>query len=109
MSVLRGTFRLSLMAALLVAAYFSITAHVAAQNDAWQDWKIWNTLRCGERFLGRDMSAYTNEYGLIDIGKAGCSSDRFLATFDQIRTARASADPGDRYGEVFWPTAWGAF
>jgi hypothetical protein len=46
-SVLRGTFRLSLVVALLVAAYFGITAHVAAQNDVWEDWKIWNTLRCG--------------------------------------------------------------
>jgi hypothetical protein len=55
------------------------------------------------------MSAYTNEYGLIDIGKAGCSSDRFLATFDEIRTARASAEPsGDRYSQVFWPKLWGA-
>ena len=109
MNVLRGTFRLSIVVALVVAAYYGISAHVAAQNDAWEDWKIWNTLRCGERFLGRDMSAYTNEAGLIDIGKAGCSNDRFLATFDEIRTALASAEPsGDRYSQVFWPKLYDA-
>jgi hypothetical protein len=109
MNVLRGTFRLSIVVALLVAAYFGITAHVAAQNAASESWKLWFTLRCGERFLGQDMSAYTNASGLIDIGKAGCSNDRFLATFDEIREALASAEPsGDRYGEVFWPKLYGA-
>ena len=109
MSVLRGTFRLSLVVALLVAAYFGITAHVAAHDAASEEWKLWFTLRCGERFLGQDMRDYTNAAGLIDIGKAGCSNDRFLATFDEIRTALASADPsGDRYSQVFWPKLYGA-
>ena len=103
MSVLRGTFRLSVVLALLAAAYYGITAHVAAVDADRENWKHWSTLRCGERFLGQDMSAYTNQYGLIDIGRAGCSNDRFLATFDEIRTALASDPPRDRYSEVFWP------
>ena len=50
MSVLRGTFRLSLVVALLVAAYFGIMAHVTAQDDYSKERKLWFTLRCGEPF-----------------------------------------------------------
>ena len=60
MSVLRGTFRLSVVVALLVAAYYGITAHVAAHDADREEWKFWNTLRCGERFLGQDMSSYAS-------------------------------------------------
>jgi hypothetical protein len=40
---------------------------------AAENWKLWGTLRCDERFLDRDMSEYTKGAGLIDIGRAGCS------------------------------------
>jgi hypothetical protein len=106
MKVLRGTFRLSVVIAILVAVYYGIEAHVAAQNSSYEDWKMWNTLRCGERFLGQDMSSYTSPVRseVIDIGKAGCSSSTFWATRDEIRMALAQTDPSDsRYAEVFWP------
>jgi hypothetical protein len=108
---MRGTFRLSLVVALLVAAYFGITAHVAAQNDAWEDLQFWNTLRCGERFLGQDMSSYVSPVRpeVFDIGKAGCSYRTFWATFDEIREALASDHPrADRYSQVFWPKLYDA-
>ena len=109
MSVLRGTFRLSVVVALLVAAYYGITAHVAANDADRRTREIWSTLRCGKRFLDRDMSAYTNQYGLIDIGRAGCSHDSFFATFDEIRTALTSTEPsGARYSQVFWPKLYDA-
>jgi hypothetical protein len=73
-----------------------------------QDWEIWQTLRCGQKFLNKDMSEYTNQYGLIDIGTAGCSQSRFLATFDEIRNALASDHPRDRYSQVFWPKLYDA-
>jgi hypothetical protein len=103
MKVARGTFRLSIVIALLVAAYYAFAAHVAAVKSDAEDMKIWTTLRCGERFLSKDMSHYTKD-GLIDIGRAGCSSSSFLATFDEIRMMVARTDPpASRYGEVFWP------
>ena len=34
--IIRGTFRLSIVIALLAAAYFGISAHVEANNDAWE-------------------------------------------------------------------------
>jgi hypothetical protein len=39
------------------------------------------------------MAAYTNEYGNIDIGKAGCSDQRFLARFEEIEAALLKSDP----------------
>ena len=111
MNVLRGTFRLSIVVALVVAAYFGITAHVAATDADREEWKLWGTLRCGERFLGRDMSSYVSPVRpeVFDIGKAGCSSSTFWATFDEIRTALASDHPPrDRYSQVFWPKLYDA-
>jgi hypothetical protein len=112
MNVLRGTFRLSIVVALVVAACYGISAHIAAHDAAWEDRKHWSTLRCGERFLGQDMSKYTSPYRpeVIDIGKAGCSNSSYWATFDEIRMALASADPPrDRYSQVFWPKLYDAF
>ena len=62
MNVLRGTFRLSIVVALLVAAYFGITAHVAAKMllgelETLVHAALWRAL------LGQDMSAYTNASG----------------------------------------------
>jgi len=109
MKVLRGTFRLSIVIALLVAVYYGIAAHLAAQDASYEDWKIWKTLRCGERFLDKDMSSYTNDGRVFDIGRAGCSNTGFLATFDEIRKAITQTDPSDsRYAEVFWPKLNGA-
>jgi hypothetical protein len=111
MRVLRGTFRLSVLVALMVAAYYGITAHVAAHNADREDRKHWSTLRCGERFLGQDMSKYTSPYReeVIDIGKAGCSNSSFWATFDEIHMAIAQPDPPeDRYNQVFWPELYNA-
>ena len=46
---------------------------------------------------------------VIDIGRAGCSESSFLATFDEIRAALATADPSEnRYKEVFWPKLYSA-
>ena len=111
MKVIRGTFRLSVVLALLVAAYYGISGYVAALDADRETWRIWTTLRCGERFLGQDMSSNTNEAGLIDIGRAGCSDGRFLATVEEIRMAAARSEPPAerlRFGEVFRYNTYGA-
>jgi hypothetical protein len=106
MNIARGTFRLSIVIALLVAAYFGISGYMAALNSEQENRKHWMTLRCGERFLGRDMSSYSSpdRPEVIDIGRAGCSDTRFLATFAEIREALAHAEPPEwwrGFGEVF--------
>ena len=88
----------------MVAAYYGISGYVAGMDAERENWRIWTTLRCGARFLGQDMSSYTNEAGLIDIGRAGCSDGRFLAKFDEIREAAARPTPPEEwrgFGEVF--------
>jgi hypothetical protein len=102
MNFVRGTFRLSILAAFLTAVYAAIASHLSGLDAAEKSWRIWSTLRCGEQFLNRDMTAFTNEFGLIDIGKAGCSESRFLATVDEIRTAvRTTDDASQAYTRVF--------
>jgi hypothetical protein len=43
--------------------------------------------------LGKDMTAFTNQYGNIDIGRAGCSTASFIANFDEIREALNAPAP----------------
>jgi hypothetical protein len=104
MKIFRGTLRLSVVIALTIAIYYAFTGYKAATDADQESWRIWRTLRCGERFLDRDMSSYTSPYRpeVIDIGRAGCSNSSFWATFDEIRDAAARSEPeGLRFGEVF--------
>ena len=100
MRVLRGTLRLSVVIAILALGYGVIAAHMAAHEDAAKGRRLWSVLTCAKRFLDRDMAPFTNEYGNIDIGKAGCASEQFLATKYEIRDALTQTDP---YDERYWP------
>jgi hypothetical protein len=107
MKVIRGTFRLSVMIALLVGAYCVISGYVAALDADRETWRIWRTLRCGERFLGQDMTRYASPVrsDVIDIGRAGCSNSTFWASYDEIRAAVARSEPPPedlRFSVVFW-------
>jgi hypothetical protein len=104
MNIIRGTFRLSIVAALLVAVYYGITGYMSVTEREQANWKLWTTLRCGERFLGQDMSKYVSPVRpeVFDIGGAGCSNKQFWATFDEIREAVAQSEPpafGGGFGE----------
>jgi hypothetical protein len=104
--VISGTFRLSVVIAVVVAAYYCISGYLAALEAEQANRKLWSTLQCGERFLGQDMSKFASPARpeVIDIGKAGCSNSNFFATFDEIREAVARRDPPAEwrgFGEVF--------
>jgi hypothetical protein len=106
MKIIRGTLRLSVVIALLVAAYYGISGYFAALDVEKANRKLWSTLQCGERFLGQDMTRFASPSRpeVIDIGKAGCSNSSFFATFDEIREAVARPDPpaeGRGFGDVF--------
>jgi hypothetical protein len=112
-NIARGTFRLSIVIALLVAAYFGVTGYMTVMDAEQKNWRLWTTLRCGERFLDQDMSAYRSPVRpeVFDIGTAGCSNGRFWATFEEIREAVARPDPsvyGRGFGEVFRYEMYGA-
>src|SRR5262245_7640380 len=95
MNILRGTFRLYIVIALLVAAYYGLTGYMVARKSDQENRQLWTTLRCGERFLDRDMSAYRSPVRpeVFDIGKAGCSTSTSWATFQEIREAAAQSEP----------------
>lgn len=103
MNILRGTFRLSLVAAMITfsgaAIYDYFDKSNAAQKQYAEDYRMWTTLRCGRAFIGKDMREYTNQYGNIDIGKAGCANKQFFATFEEIKNAMAEESPSQR--EIF--------
>lgn len=113
MNIVRGILRISIVTAVLVAIGGAVASHfdvLKEQGRLTKDWqedtRLWKALRCGGQFLGKDMTAYTNEFGLMDIGRAGCSDNRFLATFDEIRKALnepAQAKPERSYWEIYFP------
>jgi hypothetical protein len=99
--IIRGSFRLSLVAAVGVLVFVAIGAVISAKKAADSAHENWTTLRCGKAFIGRDMTSYTNQYGNIDIGRAGCSYKQFLARFEEINEALAQPDPSsDEYSSV---------
>lgn len=113
MNIVRGMLRISIVAAVLVAIGGAVASHfdvLKEQGRLTKDWqedtRLWKALRCGGQFIGKDMTAYTNEFGLIDIGRAGCSDRRFLTTFDEIRKAMnepAPTMPESSYWEIYFP------
>jgi hypothetical protein len=55
MSVLRGTFRLSVVVALVALLCSVVYAHFTALDAEQQAAESWRTLHCGQMFLNRDM------------------------------------------------------
>ncbi|MDO9381553.1 MAG: hypothetical protein Q7T86_01695 [Hyphomicrobiaceae bacterium] len=93
MNILKGTFRLSLLVGLAALGYFVWDALETANASAQKDVEMWSTLRCGERLLSVDTKPYENDYGLIDLGKAGCSGRQFLAHRHEIQAAIKQDSP----------------
>ena len=102
MNVLRGTFRLSLLLTAVAGGYVIWTSLQQVSESGSREREMWRVLRCSEKFLGRDMSRFTNPYGLIDVGKAGCASTQFLATFDEIKDASMQPEPSTFDSKAFW-------
>src|SRR5262245_66237093 len=102
MSVLRGTFRLSILLTAIAAGCATWMSFREVSESTSIEHEAWRVLRCSEKFLGRDMSRFTNPYGLIDVGKAGCASTQFLATFDEIKDASLQPEPSSFDSKAFW-------
>ena len=102
MNVLRGTFRLSILLTAVAAGYATWMSYQQVSESSSREHETWRVLRCSEKFLTRDMSRFTDPYGLIDVGKAGCASTQFLATFDEIREASLQPEPSAFDSKAFW-------
>jgi hypothetical protein len=102
MNVLRGTFRLSILLTAIAVGYVTWISFQQVSESRSRDREMWRVLRCSEKFLGRDMSRFTNPYGLIDVGKAGCAPTQFLASIDEIENASLQPEPSTFNSKAFW-------
>jgi hypothetical protein len=87
MSLFRGTFRLSLIAASLFASYaaFENYQHYTAQISDREN--TVSALKCGAKFDPTKLESVKNEFGLFDIGKLGCADKQFWASQIEMQHA----------------------
>ena len=87
MNILQGTFRLSIVVAIVAAAY-----------TAWSDYKLhmdqqlshleWiSKLRCGAKTAPELLEQHKNVYGIYDLGKVGCADRQYLASSEEMKNA----------------------
>jgi hypothetical protein len=92
MNILKGTFRLSIVAAFAAASF-----------TAWQDFKrhdderqtslrMQQILRCGAKLPSTIIQQNMNQYGNVDIGKLGCSDQEFLANESEMKAAWSGSE-----------------
>jgi hypothetical protein len=86
--VLRGTFRLSIVVALAVAAYNSFDAWQSIAKHRADDRRMLATLECGSRVPEQRLKQALTEGGLIDLSKVGCADKQFIASFDELARTR---------------------
>jgi hypothetical protein len=92
MRILRGTFRLSVVVAVLVAAYSAfITYQKSADYRAQQLREYFDVkfaYQCAARQTDENLRPFVNDYGLIDLIKAGCTEQKMVASFDELKQWR---------------------
>jgi hypothetical protein len=87
-NILKGTFRLSIVVAVLAAAYgfYEQLSAFAKSREANREMLL--TLKCGAKLSEATLKSAVNQYGNIDLGKVGCSIRHFFASFDEIEQTR---------------------
>ena len=86
--IMRGVFRVSIVAALLSGAYIAYQEWIATAETYRDHQNMLRTLECGARKAQESLKASLNERGLIDLTKVGCATERFFASFEELRRAR---------------------
>ena len=86
--VLRGTFRLSVVVALVTTAYHGYGRYSASIENQNNNRSLVTTLECGARLPDETLRTALIELGMIDLSKVGCASQPFRASFDEIAKAR---------------------
>ncbi len=102
MNILKGTFRLSIVATIIAGgwnAYSRYEQHIAAYVKQSE---LVRTLKCGARVDAERLKSTVNQFGLYDLSKVGCSFDRFLANDKELAEA-ASGTMDDMANNVYPP------
>jgi hypothetical protein len=87
-SIMRGTFRLSIVVAVLAAGYGFYTQWSAYSEARDRNLQMVLTLECGSKVSPEALQTSVNQYGLFDLGKVGCANRQFWASSDELLKAR---------------------
>jgi hypothetical protein len=105
MNILKGTFRLSIVDAIMAAFWSAHARH--KESMEWLEWQVgWvNTVKCGARVGEAELRSSKNEHGLYDLSKVGCSPERFLTSnLELTQVANGTIDYGKHtWGNDIWP------
>jgi hypothetical protein len=99
--ILTGTFRLSIVAAVLAGLYA-----LYVKLDAWGKENDGNlrmlvALECGAQLPEARLKTAVNAYGNIDLGRLGCADRSFIASFDEIERTKSGAMKRELTGKEF--------
>jgi hypothetical protein len=81
-------FRLSIVAAVVVAAIQFPKAYTKMVEMDRGDRKIQTALECAAKVSDERLRQHVSQYGFFEIDKVGCASHQFLASSDEIEKAR---------------------
>jgi hypothetical protein len=95
MNVLRGTFRLSILAAVVTLLVAMWLAWAEANDEAYKTYDLWKTLKCGHETLKGNYDPHKDAAGMIDLGKVGCAQRKFLSWPLEIEDAAKEKNPLD--------------
>ena len=87
--VIRGTFRISIVVAVLAAAYTAyqdLQANKIAERELFN---MWAAYECAAQLSEEELKPSLNEDGLFDLRKVGCTTERFLASSEELSQAGA--------------------
>jgi hypothetical protein len=95
MSLFRGTLRLSLVVALLVAVWVMIENYQSYSEQLAGRENIMWSLRCGAKLNKVLLESVKSEFGTYDIGKLGCADKQFWASDEEMQQAWSGDEAKD--------------
>ena len=86
--IIRGTFRISVVAAALAAAYSAYMTWDKYSAAVERHLELVSTIRCGSHIEEATLKPFENELGLIDLSKTGCSDRQFFTSYKELHAVR---------------------
>lgn len=89
MNIMRGTFRIAIVVALLTAGAIAYQQWVRIGDEQFRQSQLMDGYECGARKLEQIEAEYTSPtLGNIDLSKYGCASRPFWASLEELRSIR---------------------
>lgn len=87
MNNLQGTFRLSIVVAIVAGAYTAWSDYRLRTDQQLSNLEWISTLRCGAKTAPELLEQHKNVYGNYDLGKVGCADRQYLASSEEMKNA----------------------